>query len=102
MSKKEEQELEAFDAKIEQTREKLSDKPASNMRFATGWGLGIRLATELLGGVVVGAGIGLLFDKLFSTPPLFLIIFLFFGSAAGILNVYRVANQSTEGKNKEV
>lgn len=98
MSKKEEQELNAFSAKIEQTRENLREKPASNMRFASGWGLGVRLATELLGGVVVGAGIGLLLDKLLSTPPLFLIVFLFFGSAAGILNVYRVANQSTREK----
>ena len=50
---------------------------------------GFRVGTELLAGVLVGAGIGYLLDEYFSMRPLFLIVFLFLGGAAGFLNVYR-------------
>ena len=45
--------------------------------------------SELISGVIVGAGIGYLLDILFGTRPLLLIIFLFLGGVAGFLNVYR-------------
>ncbi len=94
MSKSEEKELKAFEDKIERVNREVN-KPAKkkfDINFSSGWGLGVRLATELLGGVVVGAGIGLVFDELLSTKPWFLVIFLILGSIAGFLNVYRTAN----------
>lgn len=69
------------------------DKPES--RFAYAAKVGFRIGAELISGVIVGAGIGYLLDNWFDTRPLLLIIFLFLGSVAGFLNVYRFV-KSTE------
>ncbi len=55
--------------------------------------IGLRIGVELLSAVVVGGAMGYLLDNLFATKPWFMIIMLFFGGAAGILNVYRMAKQ---------
>ena len=57
--------------------------------------LGIRVLTEFVAGVIAGGVIGWLFDHWLSTKPLFLLIFGALGTAAGFLNVYRIAAQPT-------
>ena len=52
---------------------------------------GFRLSSELVAGVVVGAVIGWGFDRLLSTSPWGLIVFLLLGFAAGVVNVIRSA-----------
>ena len=52
-----------------------------------------RVATELVAGLIIGTGLGLLIDNWLETKPLFLIIFFFLGAAAGMLNVIRTANR---------
>jgi ATP synthase protein I len=52
---------------------------------------GFRLSTELVGGVLVGAGIGWLIDRWVGSTPFGMIVFLLLGFAAGVLNVMRVA-----------
>ena len=49
-----------------------------------------RVGTELLAGLIIGAGIGWTIDQWFNTTPLFLIIFFILGGAAGIYNLWRV------------
>ncbi len=49
-----------------------------------------RVATELLAGLLVGAGIGWTLDKWLDTNPWFLILFFLLGGVAGILNLWRV------------
>jgi len=53
--------------------------------------LGFRLSSELVAGVVVGAAIGWGFDRLLSTTPFGLIVFLLLGFTAGVVNVVRSA-----------
>lgn len=72
-----------------QEAEARKDKPESSFAYATK--AGFRVGTELLSGVLVGAALGYVLDKVFVTQPWFLIAFLFLGGAAGILNVYRFA-----------
>jgi len=52
---------------------------------------GFRLSTELVAGVLLGAGIGWLIDKALGISPWGLIVFLLLGFAAGVLNVMRAA-----------
>ena len=53
--------------------------------------IGFRLSSELVAGVVVGAAIGWGFDRLWSTSPFGLIVFLLLGFTAGVVNVVRSA-----------
>ena len=52
---------------------------------------GFRLSSELVAGVVVGAIMGWGFDRLLSTSPWGLIVFLLLGFVAGVVNVIRSA-----------
>jgi ATP synthase protein I len=58
---------------------------------ASAMALGFRLSSELIAGVVVGAGIGWGFDRLLSTSPFGFIVFLLLGFVAGVVNVVRSA-----------
>lgn len=57
-------------------------------------GFGMRAGTDLIAGILVGVGIGFLLDYAFDTKPIFLILFFFVGSAAGIMNVMRSAKEA--------
>ncbi|HZL31146.1 MAG TPA: AtpZ/AtpI family protein [Pseudolabrys sp.] len=52
---------------------------------------GFRMSTELVAGVLVGAGLGWLIDRWLGISPWGLIVFLLLGFAAGVLNVMRAA-----------
>lgn len=56
-----------------------------------GYGQALKLSSEFVAGIVVGAGIGWLLDTVAGTSPWGLIIFLLLGFAAGVLNVLRAA-----------
>ena len=53
--------------------------------------MGFRLSSELVAGVLVGALMGWGFDRLLSTSPFGLIVFVLLGFTAGVLNVIRSA-----------
>jgi ATP synthase protein I len=62
---------------------------------------GFRLSTELVAGVLVGAGLGWLLDRWLGTTPWGLIVLLLLGFAAGILNVMRAAGVAPDGNSKD-
>ena len=66
---------------------------------SAGMGVGLRVAADLVAGVVVGAGIGYLLDRWLGTKPFLLMLMLVLGFVAGIMNVYRTA-QNYEKRNK--
>jgi ATP synthase protein I len=68
-----------------------SDSPGADRATASGYAKGFRLSSELVAGVVVGAGIGWLIDRWLAISPWGLIVFLLLGFAAGVLNVMRSA-----------
>ena len=57
----------------------------------SGLGFGLRLSVDLLAGLAIGVALGLVLDNWLNTAPLMLVVFLFLGAAAGMLNVYRAA-----------
>lgn len=58
----------------------------------------LRLSAELVGGVIVGAGIGLGFDYLAGTSPWGFIVLVMLGFAGGVLTVMRSAGVLPERK----
>jgi ATP synthase protein I len=83
-----------LDARLKQARQALQGKAPRSPRLrgeASGFGQAMRVGAELISGLVVGVILGWLFDRWFDTKPLMMIIFIFLGGAAGILNVFRTA-----------
>lgn len=66
----------------------------------TGWGAAVKISSEFIGGVLVGAGIGYLVDKFAGTAPWGMIVFLLLGFCAGILNVLRATGKVAEPDNR--
>src|SRR3981189_37156 len=57
--------------------------PAAN---ASGYARGFRLSSELVGGVLLGAGIGWALDRVLGISPWGLIVFLLLGFVAGVMS----------------
>ncbi len=75
-------------------REIMSDEERG--RRGSALGKAMRLSTELVAGVFVGGFIGWLLDRWLGTLPLFLLVFLLLGIAAGLLNAVREARKMGE------
>ena len=58
---------------------------------ASAMAIGLRLSSELVAGVLGGAALGWGLDRLLSTSPWGLIVFLLLGFTAGVVNVMRAA-----------
>ncbi len=56
-----------------------------------GYGIGVRLATDIVAGALVGGAIGWFIDGWLGTSPWGLIVLLLLGFAAGMLNALRGA-----------
>ncbi|WP_207537433.1 AtpZ/AtpI family protein [Sabulicella rubraurantiaca] len=56
------------------------------------WGIGFRAGVEVVSALVVGVGLGLLLDRWLGTWPWLFLVFFLLGSAAGVMNVYRLFN----------
>lgn len=52
-----------------------------------------RMVIELVAGLGIGFGIGYGLDRLFGTLPIFLVLFIFLGLAAGIKTMLRSAQE---------
>lgn len=57
----------------------------------TGLSRGLRLGSEFIAAILVGAGIGYLLDLWLKTGPWLMLVMLLVGFAAGVLNVVRSA-----------
>jgi ATP synthase protein I len=76
---------------------------------ASGVAQAMKLSSEFIAGVLVGAGLGWLADRFLGTSPWGLIILLLLGFCAGTLNILRSAGRVAEnrgfepdnGKNRE-
>ncbi|HXQ84445.1 MAG TPA: AtpZ/AtpI family protein [Xanthobacteraceae bacterium] len=105
----------ALSARLQRLNEGLGharerDRPANGSgadraTTASGYARGFRLSSELVAGVVVGAGLGWLIDRWLGISPWGLIIFVLLGFAAGVLNVMRsaglVADTALDNRTRE-
>ncbi|MCE7030363.1 AtpZ/AtpI family protein [Jiella avicenniae] len=81
----------ALDAKLASHRARSDVEAEKRRRPGTSQGIaeGLKLASEFVAGIVVGAAIGYGIDRLAGTMPLGLVVFLMIGFAAGVRNVLR-------------
>jgi ATP synthase protein I len=78
--------------RLEEVKVRSAPPPDSAAR-GSAMGQGLKIAVELVVGVVLGAFIGGVLDRQFGTGPWLLIVFLIFGFCGGMLNVIRTARQ---------
>lgn len=84
-----------FERRLASARAQQGLNPAAAPRgddAGTGQGIGLalRLAAELVAGLVAGLAIGWGLDRWLHTRPIFIIVFVILGFAAGIVNVMRI------------
>ena len=84
--------LKALEAKIEALKAPEQDKDHAEEHYSQAQ-LAWRMVIELVAGLAIGFGIGYGLDTLFGTIPIFLVLFLFFGLAAGVLTMMRSAKE---------
>lgn len=84
--------LKDFAKRLERTRQVYKGAGDSRTEEASALGLATRAVTELVVGIGVAMGLGWLVDRYFDTRPLFMLILLPIGLAAGVLNVMRLGN----------
>ncbi len=65
-------------------------KPEPGRGSSSGPGMAMRIGVELVAALLVGVGIGWGLDRLLGTSPWLLLVFFVLGSAAGMMNIYRV------------
>ena len=70
-------------------RRRETESRAADSSGATGYAKAVRVSTDFIAGILVGAGIGWLIDKGLGTSPWGLIVFLLLGFCAGVMNVLR-------------
>lgn len=84
--------LNDLDARLKAARgDQDQDEGPRGRGTQSGLGQGLRIGIEMVVSVAVGAGLGYFIDDWAGTTPLFMIVFLFLGFAAGIMNVLRIA-----------
>jgi ATP synthase protein I len=71
-----------------------SGERSASVSDAQGLARALRLSSEFIAGIVVGAGLGWFIDRALGSTPWGLIVFLLLGFAAGVLNVLRAAGLS--------
>lgn len=84
--------LDELEERLRAARER-SARPQRAAQRLSGAGAGLRVAADLLAGVAVGIGLGLMFDRWLGTRPWFMLGFFVLGAAAGMRNVVRTAER---------
>jgi ATP synthase protein I len=84
--------LEDLDNRLRKAREAQRPEPEPE-RPGSNMGLALRVAIEMVAALGVGGVLGWLLDGWLGTRPWLLVVFLFLGVAAGILNAVRTASR---------
>lgn len=89
--------MEALEKRLAEKRRTDEAPPSTAGSGYSGAELAWRMVIELTVGLMIGFGIGYGLDRLFGTMPVFLVLFTFFGLAAGINVMLRTAKEVSLG-----
>ena len=81
-----------MNSNLEKFKERLKNIEENRYRKKTepqGLGIGMKISLDLISPIIVGILIGLGFDKIFSTKPVFFLIFLLLGILTGFISVIK-------------
>ena len=81
--------VELADVRLDARDEEARDKQSEQSR--KGYAQAMKLSSEFISAIVVGALLGYLFDRFVGTAPWGMIVLLLLGFGAGVLNVLRSA-----------
>ncbi len=91
------QQLSRLEAKIAAAKKSQEPKPRADEHYSQAH-LAWRMVIELVAGLGIGFGIGYGLDSLFGTLPIFLVLFVFLGLAAGVKTMMRSAQEIQDKK----
>ena len=84
----------SLDARLKHAQAEEADRTGANRKPADrNEQLGSRVLSYLIGGLGGGALIGWVLDRWFGTSPLFLLLLMFLGTAAGFRNIIRISSK---------
>ncbi len=81
-----------MNSNLEKFKERLKNIEENRYKKKTepkGLGIGMKISLDLISPIIVGILIGLGFDKIFSTKPVFFLIFLLLGILTGFISVIK-------------
>lgn len=87
-----EERLRALQTRIEKVRASQAPKPRADEHYSQA-NVAWRMVTELVAGLMIGLGIGYGLDSLFGTMPVFLVLFIGLGFAAGVKTMLHTAKE---------
>lgn len=85
-----------LEAALADRQERRTAERQARSSDATGYAVALRLSSEFIAGILGGAVIGWLIDRVAGTSPWGLIVFLLLGFCAGVLSVLRSAGLTSE------
>ena len=78
-----------FSDKLEQKLKKTKTNHYKN----NGYSIGLKISLDLMSSIIVGALIGYGLDKIFSTKPVFFVIFLVLGIITGFYSLFKTVKK---------
>ena len=87
--------LKDLDDKLKDIRKKTVKSKSDNQAFKSAH-IGWRMVLELVIGIVIGVILGFSLDSFLNTSPIFLIILIFLGFAAGVRTMIKTAKEIDE------
>ncbi|SFT14015.1 ATP synthase protein I [Sulfitobacter marinus] len=94
------QRLKQLEAKIAAAKQAQAPKPRVDEHYSQA-SLAWRMVIELCAGLGIGFGIGYTLDWFFGTLPIFMVLFVMLGLAAGVKTMLRSAQEIQEKKMAE-
>lgn len=95
----EKKEIEAINDRINAIRAKQENNDFNKNPEFSDLALVFQVPIELVSGVLVGAGMGYILDKLFDFKSVLLVVFTMFGGIAGLVNIAR-SLKNTEDRDR--